>query len=611
MSAEKDASAGFDAKPEPNPEIDTTSPRVADSFAALTLSTSSDDKSKTVTLPVMGERLREWLEHELLADAVRFANVPEGLGRNCPGRYAAVLDAPRRHARHARHGALWDPSETVNDDCSSRATPLLCSQAQSKRGSSGENSERKPRRNKNENRLYVKLLVSNAASGSVIGKMGVNIHQTQTTTGAKIQLSKPMNVFPGTNERTLMIRGNLCQLASAIYAIYIRLIEEDCAPIWKPLDEDDGAYQRHDFSAAKSEDASTSDGDDVGEIGEIGEIGDTGHRGDTGDGGEHGDHVDEQWDAGAGEGVSHISRREEEVPGTASENDDGSEDGVGNASSLKSTGTPRKASYMPFDATDMDVTEAVSSTQLQVKLLIPEEFVGFIVGRKGENVINICDTTNTKIKVFPQPNGLNCLTHQVLSIRGHLVDIIKAISMIVLKQADDPEFYAYANIPFTYYTRESFAPAIPIYAPYGMAGGMVSPHVGPGGPAMASGASSHGDRRGNVAIHMHPTPFVHHGAQNIGSSSGSPMVSLVVPLLPGQQSSVISNMSTIVEAVQSATGILLKLESVPGHKDFCARLDGPRDNVMMAINILQAQLMGTHATRPPMESQSFSPRWGQ
>ena len=92
---------------------------------------------------------------------------------------------------------------------------------------------------RDNNRLYAKLLVSNAASGSIIGKMGVNIHRTQMTTGAKIQLSKPSQLFPGTNDRTLLIRGNLCQLASAMYSIFIRLIEEGCAPTWSPSVEED------------------------------------------------------------------------------------------------------------------------------------------------------------------------------------------------------------------------------------------------------------------------------------------------------------------------------------------------------------------------------------
>ena len=93
-----------------------------------------------------------------------------------------------------------------------------------------------------DDRLFIKLLASNAAAGSIIGKMGVNIHRTQTATGARIQLSKPAQLFPGTKDRTLLIQGNLCQLASAVYSIFIRLIEEDCAPIWScPADQGDGS----------------------------------------------------------------------------------------------------------------------------------------------------------------------------------------------------------------------------------------------------------------------------------------------------------------------------------------------------------------------------------
>ena len=71
---------------------------------------------------------------------------------------------------------------------------------------------------------------------------------------------------------------------------------------------------------------------------------------------------------------------------------------------------------------------------------------------------------------------------------------------------------------------------------------------------------------------------------------GGQFVSMMVPLVPEQQSEILANMGTITQAIQSSTGVLLKLEATPGHAGFSVRLDGPREYVTMAINILLSQI---------------------
>lgn len=311
-------------------------------------------------------------------------------------------------------------------------------------------------------KLHVKILVSNSASGSIIGKVGMNIHHTQTQTGAKIQLSKARQFFPGTNERTLLIRGNLGQIASAIYMIYLRLIDEDCAPVISQKNEE--------------------------------EMGDTSERSST--------------PAGA-----------DTEPQTS----------------------PRPVTK--------DLSDVVASVLLQIKLLIPEDLCGIIVGRSGSTIKVFSDTTNTSIRLLKAPKiPAPALSHQIVSIRGHLVDIIKAISLIILKQSDDPDYQNYGHLPRTYYL-------------YGGPGYGV-PHMNPGMMFM-----------GNYP--QQPAHLIQ-----------GHLMSIICPLTAEQQRFVLDNMSQITHYIQQTTGILLKLETTPDHEGFSVRLDGARDAVLLASSLL-------------------------
>ncbi len=437
-----------------------------------------------------------------------------------------------------------------------------------------------------KNRLFVKILASNAAAGSIIGKMGVNIHGTQATTGAQIQLSKPTQLFPGTKDRTLLIQGNLCQLASAVYSIFIRLIEEGCAPTWTfPKDECDGGGSDRERTgrgvgkkrglAAPSLSTASTASTEVGSGNSLGDNAVSTPGRQSAEGRERKELAeaaganDSEEDTGAGDEVGKELKDTDDAENKDTEPKKAVCDSAGNTEERGSE--DRK--------TAMDLSEYVAKAPLQVKLLIPEEFIGYIVGRSGVNVTNICTTTHTSIKVFPQPVTVN-LTHQIVSIRGHLVDIIKAISMIVLKQADDQEYYGYANIPLSYIKMPAYGSRMmPVYHP--------SPGtVGYMGSSVMPGASVRHDMHAVVGV---PSHLSGHNEVHAPGPSGQ-FVSMMVPLVPEQQSELLKNMGVITQTIQSSTGILLKLESIPGHAGFSVRLDGPREWVMMAINILLPQI---------------------
>ncbi|KAI4384377.1 hypothetical protein MLD38_002542 [Melastoma candidum] len=77
-----------------------------------------------------------------------------------------------------------------------------------------------------EKPTYIRFLVSNAAAGSVIGKGGSTITDFQSQSGARIQLSRNQEFFPGTTDRVIMISGGIDDVIKAVELILSKLLSE-------------------------------------------------------------------------------------------------------------------------------------------------------------------------------------------------------------------------------------------------------------------------------------------------------------------------------------------------------------------------------------------------
>ncbi|CAM8920285.1 unnamed protein product [Rhodiola kirilowii] len=73
---------------------------------------------------------------------------------------------------------------------------------------------------------HIRFLVSNSEAGSVIGKGGTTITDFQSESGARIQLSRTHELFPGTGDRIIMVSGNVDEVLNAMYLILKKLISE-------------------------------------------------------------------------------------------------------------------------------------------------------------------------------------------------------------------------------------------------------------------------------------------------------------------------------------------------------------------------------------------------
>lgn len=77
-----------------------------------------------------------------------------------------------------------------------------------------------------EKPTHVRFLVSNAAAGSVIGKGGSTITEFQAKSGARIQLSRNQEFFPGTTDRIIMISGSIKEVVNGLELILDKLHSE-------------------------------------------------------------------------------------------------------------------------------------------------------------------------------------------------------------------------------------------------------------------------------------------------------------------------------------------------------------------------------------------------
>ncbi|KAK4353421.1 hypothetical protein RND71_028939 [Anisodus tanguticus] len=77
-----------------------------------------------------------------------------------------------------------------------------------------------------ENKISVKFLLSNAEAGSIIGKGGSTISDFQSRSGARIQLSRNNEFFPGTMDRIVMVSGPIDDVLKAVDLILNKLLDE-------------------------------------------------------------------------------------------------------------------------------------------------------------------------------------------------------------------------------------------------------------------------------------------------------------------------------------------------------------------------------------------------
>eukprot|EP00053_Salpingoeca_punica_P010341 m.93048 g.93048 ORF g.93048 m.93048 type:complete len:164 (-) comp15357_c0_seq1:1598-2089(-) len=73
----------------------------------------------------------------------------------------------------------------------------------------------------------MKILVPNFLAGTIIGKGGSCIAETQNETGARVHLSQAREYFPGTTDRVVMLQGSLPSVRAALIIIVTKTLATD------------------------------------------------------------------------------------------------------------------------------------------------------------------------------------------------------------------------------------------------------------------------------------------------------------------------------------------------------------------------------------------------
>ena len=63
--------------------------------------------------------------------------------------------------------------------------------------------------------IALKVLATHLGVGAIIGKAGSSISEIQQASDAKIQISGPQEVFPGTTERVMNLSGEMLKVRAA------------------------------------------------------------------------------------------------------------------------------------------------------------------------------------------------------------------------------------------------------------------------------------------------------------------------------------------------------------------------------------------------------------
>ncbi|XP_022858671.1 protein BTR1-like isoform X3 [Olea europaea var. sylvestris] len=77
-----------------------------------------------------------------------------------------------------------------------------------------------------ERTTHLRFLLSNAEAGSIIGKGGSTVNDFQSQSGARIQLSRNFEYFPGTSDRIVMVSGTVGGTLKAVDLILTKLLDE-------------------------------------------------------------------------------------------------------------------------------------------------------------------------------------------------------------------------------------------------------------------------------------------------------------------------------------------------------------------------------------------------
>ncbi|GFP86657.1 RNA-binding protein nova-2 [Phtheirospermum japonicum] len=259
-----------------------------------------------------------------------------------------------------------------------------------------------------EKATYLRFLLSNAEAGSVIGKGGSTISDIQSQSGARIQLSRNFEYFPGTSDRVILVSGRVDDILKAVDLILSKLLDE---------------FYVHDGDETVPESKirlvvpNSSCGGLIGKGGSI------------------------------ISGVSDGSLRLPEEAGNGKHRLDPLEQSQ--ATPLASAGCVPSEQLSRFESLVMASSRLVSKRGGN----LGEIFLGPSHPPNRVNAIKIrtlIEDSRASIKISSQDNYYPGLHDRLVTVTGALVDQMRAVELILLKLIEDQYYHQSANVTFPY-----------------------------------------------------------------------------------------------------------------------------------------------------------------
>lgn len=89
-----------------------------------------------------------------------------------------------------------------------------------------------------------------------------------------------------------------------------------------------------------------------------------------------------------------------------------------------------------------------SCYNVHLRVLIPQPLCGLLIGKGGTTVRSLAEQTDATIKfLIPEPANAAHMNHKIVSVIGNTERILKAITLMTLKQLADPKYATYGDLP--------------------------------------------------------------------------------------------------------------------------------------------------------------------
>ena len=205
--------------------------------------------------------------------------------------------------------------------------------------------------------------------------------------------------------------------------------------------------------------------------------------------------------------------------------------------------SPRTRSAM--DASGQEAPDPSFPTRFLVKVLVPQAMCGIVIGKGGATVRAVSADTGTFIRVTSPEGPAVSLNHRVVTVNGAPEGVLKAIALLVVKQAEDPKFPSFSELPASYLAA-GMAPLS--LSPYGMA------------PAAAMAAMQHYQYYSTAAGGSPHHPMYAGQAPAYASTSPDGVTTVTYPVSEDQAAVLVGQNGGGLEELQAAAGVRIQME---------------------------------------------------